>query len=133
VRTIVRPAALISAWFDTLREDQRETAQALRDAVLQAEPGLELSVKWGNLVFSRAGAHAVAIVIHKDHANLQVFNGARLLQRFPMLEGTGKGLRHLKLRYRQPVDAALVEVLVKASVALTDASGRPPAPAGPAQ
>lgn len=118
MRTIVRPAALIGAWFDTLREDQRETAQALREAVLQAGPGLEQSVKWGNLVFSHAGTHAVAIVIHKDHANLQVFNGAQLLQRFPMLEGTGKGLRHLKLRYRQPVDTGLVEVLVKASLAL---------------
>lgn len=118
MRTIVRPAALIGAWFDTLREEQRETAQALREAVLGAEPGLEQSVKWGNLVFSHGGAHALAIVIHKDHAHLQVFNGALLRERFPMLEGTGKGLRHLKLRYRQPVDAGLVEVLVKASIGL---------------
>lgn len=118
MRTILRSAALIGAWFDTLREDQRETAQALRDAVLEAEPALETSVKWGNLVFSHAGSHALAIVVHKDHANLQVFLGARLLERFPMLEGTGKGLRHLKLRYRQPVDAALVEALVRASVEL---------------
>lgn len=119
MRTIVRPAALIGAWFDTLREDQRETAQALREAVLAAEPALEQSIKWGNLVFSRAGAHAFAIVIHKDHANLQVFNGALLRERFPMLEGSGKGLRHLRQRYRQPVDAGLVEALVRASVALT--------------
>jgi hypothetical protein len=118
MRTILRSAALIGAWFDTLRDDQRETAQALRDAVLEAEPALEQSVKWGNLVFSHAGTHAVAIVIHRDHANLQVFNGARLVERFPMLEGSGKGLRHLKLRYRQPVDAGLVEALVRACVGL---------------
>lgn len=118
MRTIVRPAALIGAWFDTLRAEQRETAQALREAVLAAEPGLEQSVKWGNLVFSHAGAHALAIVIHKDHANLQVFNGAALRERFPMLEGTGKGLRHLRLRYRQPVDAGLVESLARACVGL---------------
>lgn len=123
MRTIVRPAALLGAWFDTLREDQRATAHALREAVLAAEPGLEPSIKWGNLVFSRAGAHAFAIVVHKDHANLQVFNGTALRDRFPMLEGTGKGLRHLKLRYDEPVDAALVEVLVRASVAL-DAAAR---------
>lgn len=121
MRTIIRPAALLGAWFDTLREDQRETAQALREAVLAAEPGLEQSIKWGNLVFSHGGTHALAIVIHKDHANLQVFNGAALRERFPMLEGTGRGLRHLRLRYRQPVDSGLVEVLVKASVGLMDA------------
>ena len=122
MRTIIRPAALLGAWFDTLRDDQRATAQALREAVLAAEPTLEASIKWGNLVFSRAGAHAFAIVIHKEHAHLQVFNGAALRQRFPMLEGTGKGLRHLKLRHGEPVDAALVEVLVRASVALDDAA-----------
>ena len=122
MRTIIRPAALIATWFDTLREEQRETAQALREAVLAAQPDLEPSIKWGNLVFSRGGAHALAIVIHKDHANLQVFNGALLRERFPMLEGAGKGLRHLRLRYRQPVDSGLVEVLVRASVALMDAA-----------
>lgn len=123
MRTIIRPAALIGAWFDTLRDDQRETAQALREAVLAAEPALEQSIKWGNLVFSRAGAHAFAIVIHKDHANLQVFNGVLLRERFPMLEGSGKGLRHLRQRYRQPVDAGLVEALVRTSLALAAPAG----------
>jgi len=122
VRSILRSAALIATWFDTLREDQRETAQALRDAVRAAEPGLELSVKWGNLIFSHTGTHALAIMIHKDHANLQVFNGVQLLERFPMLEGTGKGLRHLKLRYRQPVDAELVQALAQACVGLMAAA-----------
>lgn len=117
MRTIVRSAALVSAWFDTLRPEQRETAQALRDAILEAAPALEPGVKWGNLVFSLAGTHAVAIVIHKDHANLQVFNGLRLAPRFPMLEGSGKGLRHLRLRYRQVPDLELVRALVRASVA----------------
>jgi len=112
----VRSPALISAWFDNLREDQRDTAQALRDALLAAVPELDVSVKWGNLVFSLAGNHALAIVTHRDHANLQVFAGAQLLERFPMLDGTGKGLRHLKLRYRQAVDVELVKVLARASV-----------------
>ncbi len=118
MRSILRSSALIATWFDTMREDQRSTAEALRDAVLGAEPGLELSVKWGNLIFSHAGMHALAIVIHKDHANLQIFNGALLQERFVMLEGTGKGLRHLKLRYRQPVDAELVQAMTHACVGL---------------
>ena len=113
---MLRSGAVIAAWFDTLRPDQRDAAQSLRDAVLDAEPTLEPTVKWGNLVFSHAGSHALAIVVHKDHANLQVFNGTRLFQRFPMLEGSGKGLRHLKQRYRTPVDTELVKALAHASV-----------------
>ena len=117
MRSIVRTGPLIAAWFDTLREDQRSVAQALRDAVLDAAPALEPAVKWGNLVFSHLGGHALAIVIHKDHARLQVFNGARLSERFPMLEGSGPGVRYLRLRYHQPVDGALVTALTRAVVA----------------
>jgi uncharacterized protein YdhG (YjbR/CyaY superfamily) len=116
MRSMLQSAALIEAWFDTLLPDQRDLARALRTAVMDAEPSLVQSIKWGNLMFTHAGRHALAIVIHKDHANLQVFNGIALVDRFPMLEGTGKGLRHLRLRYRQPIDVDLVEALVRGCI-----------------
>ena len=116
MRGTVRPNALVAAYFDTLGPDQRETAQALQRAVLEAAPDLNQAVKWGNLVFMADRQNLLAIVAHKGHANLQVFNGAALAGDFPQLEGTGKGLRHLKCRYRQPVDTALVGQLVRAAV-----------------
>lgn len=116
MRSMLQSAALIEAWFDTLLPEQRELARAVRECLVEAEPGLAQSIKWGNLMFTHGGRHALAIVIHKDHANLQVFNGIALADRFPMLEGTGKGLRHLRLRYRQPIDAGLVEALAHACV-----------------
>jgi hypothetical protein len=114
---------LVQAWLDTLRPDQQQTALALSDAALAAEPTLVRTVKWGNLVFLHQGVHAVAVVIHKDHANLQVFNGALLSPGFPALEGTGKGVRHLKVRYSQPLDAGLVTAVVSASVERLAAAG----------
>ena len=114
--SMLQSAALIDAWFDTLRPDQRDTARALHDCVLGAEPSLAQAIKWGNLVFSHAGRHAVAIVIHKDHANLQIFNGALLAAQYPVLEGSGKGMRHLKLRYRQPIDDVPVGALLRACI-----------------
>ena len=68
--------------------------------------------------------HAVAIVMHKDHANLQFFNGAALAERFPELEGTGRGVRHLRFRYRYPVDEELVHEVVHACVELMELSPR---------
>jgi uncharacterized protein YdhG (YjbR/CyaY superfamily) len=116
VRSIVRPAALVQSWLDTLRPDQQETAQALHDAVLAAEPALTRTIKWGNLMFMHHGAHAVSVVVHKAHANLQVFNGAMLAARFQALEGIGKGMRHLKFSYTQPVDPSLVADVVRACI-----------------
>jgi uncharacterized protein YdhG (YjbR/CyaY superfamily) len=116
MRSILRPAALIETWFDTLRPEQKDLARLLRELVVAAAPELASSVKWGNLMFTYEGTHAVAIVMHKDHANLQVFNGASLVDRFPELEGSGRGVRHLRLRYRYPLDEELVRQVVQACV-----------------
>jgi hypothetical protein len=113
MRGTIRPAALVATYFDNLPPEARGTAQALHRLVLAAAPELEQTVKWGNLVFQWQGQHVMAIVAHKAHANLQFFNGAELAAAYPQLEGTGKGLRHLKCRFSQPVDDALVQELVR--------------------
>jgi hypothetical protein len=116
MRAIIRSAALVEAWFDNLAPEQQATARALRSAVLDADPSLTQVIKWGNLMFLLGGVHALAIICHRDHANLQIFNGAQLLARFPVLDGTGKNLRHLRCRYSQAVDAELVADLTQACV-----------------
>lgn len=116
MRTLVRTAALVESWFDLLPEAQRATARELQAAVLRAEPRLAQTVKWGNLVFMHRGANAIAIVAHRTHANLQFFNGHVLAVQYPQLEGSGKGLRHLKVRYGEPVDSDLVGALVRACI-----------------
>src|SRR4029453_13723199 len=95
-------------WFRVRPPGAEPPMRALEAAVLGAGPELQQVVKWGNLVFSTRGAHAFAIVPHKSQAHLQVFRGASLEQRFPQLEGSGRGLRHLKFRYGQPIDQELV-------------------------
>lgn len=116
MRGTVRPAALVVAYFDNLGPEERATARSLQRAVLEAAPALEQTVKWGNLVFMSQGQNQLAIVTHKTHANLQFFNGAALAATHRELEGSGKGLRHLKCRYRQPVDEELVRTLVRAAL-----------------
>jgi len=114
MRTILRSGPLIDAWFDMLRPEQKELARSLREIINSTAPALAMSIKWGNLMFTREGTHALAIVMHKDHGNLQVFNGALLLDRFPELEGTGRNLRHLRFRFRHPLDEDLVRAVVLA-------------------
>ena len=117
MRSPLHSAALIEAWFDTLTPAQQGVARELQGLVLEAAPRLVQAIKWGNLLFLNERVHALAIVAHKDHCNLQVFNGGRLATRFAALEGSGKDMRHLKLRLGQPVDAALVRALARACVA----------------
>jgi hypothetical protein len=104
-----------------LPEGQRPLARELQSAVLGAEPRLTQTVKWGNLVFMLAGTNLLAIVPHKLHVNLQLFNGAEIAAQWPQLEGSGKGLRHLKCRYGAPLDVPLVGALVRDAVTEAEA------------
>ena len=122
MRRPLQSPALINAFYDSLRPEQRDTAQAMHQAIVAAAPHLRPEVKWGNLCFMNDGDNVMAIVLHKMNAHLQVFNGVQLLADFPELDGAGRGMRHIKVRYRHPVDAQLVREITQACL---DAWRRP--------
>jgi uncharacterized protein YdhG (YjbR/CyaY superfamily) len=116
MRRPLQSPALINAFYDSVRPEQRDTAQIIQKAILSVAPQLRPEVKWGNLVFTNDGDNLLAIVMFKANAHLQVFNGVLLLSDFPELQGAGKGMRHVKFRYRQPVDEKLIAELTQASM-----------------
>ncbi len=124
MRFLTQSPALIEAWFDLLPPARREAVRELRDAVLHAAPQLMQTIKWGHLVFTLDGSHAFAIAPFKANLHLQVFRGAGLQREFQALEGSSKGLRHLKWRYSHSLDRAQVDDIVRAAVALMHAQPR---------
>jgi len=100
-----------------LGPDQRAAMQELRKIVHAAVPQLTEAIKWGQLCLVDADGKAVlALIAHARHANVQLFDAVGLVNAYPQLEGTGKGARHLKCPYAQPIDVKLVSKLVKAAV-----------------
>ena len=79
--------------FDTRT---RPLAEKLRTIVKAAVPQAKESVKWGNVHYSLNGKNFVMLSAYPDHVNLGMFLGAKLNSR--LLEGSGKGLRHIKVR-----------------------------------
>ena len=116
MRRPLQSPALINAFYDSVRPEQRDTGQLIQKAILSVAPQLRPEVKWGNLVFTNDGDNLLALVMFKANAHLQVFNGVLLLSDFPELQGAGKGMRHVKFRYRQPVDEKLIGELTQASM-----------------
>jgi hypothetical protein len=55
-------------------------------------------------------------VPHKSHVNLQLFKGAAVAVMYPQLEGSGKGVRHLKLRSPEAVDPDLIARIGAAAI-----------------
>jgi hypothetical protein len=100
-----------------LPAEQQPIVAALRDLVHKAAPKLEEKVKWRNLFFCGKG-DVCAIVAYRDHVNLGFTHGADLTDKHGLLEGTGKGIRHVPLRTMADIRKGPLTALVKEAVKL---------------
>lgn len=80
----------------------RALANQLRRIIRKALPKSRELVKWKNPTYLVNNKNIAWIMVHRDHVNLGFFQGAKM--KSPRLEGTGKGLRHIKVRRPEDVD-----------------------------
>jgi hypothetical protein len=115
------------ASFDDYLRDQSPRNQtivrALRRFVRSAEPQLIESVKWGNGCWL-AGTEPVAFV-YADAACVQFgfLTGSSLVDPSGLLEGTGRYVRHIKVRKASDIDRSAFGALLRQA-----ASRRRPTP-----
>lgn len=94
IRRLARP------WFERMLACGEDVTQVLQDG----HPTACL----GNAAFAYVGAF-------KSHANIGFFHGAALEDPAGLLEGSGKRMRHVKLRWGQPAPTADLEDLIVAA------------------
>ena len=99
--------AIARHWFDVMRARGDDVRELLHDGLPTA------------CVEDAAFAYVNAFTAH---VNVGFFRGAELADPAQLLEGTGKYMRHVKLRPESGVDATALIKLV--DVAYTDMNGR---------
>ncbi len=121
-----KPAASIDAGFEKILDGNAPTvvatAHALRAAVKAAMPDVVEQVDFGNglLAFGRSMAMRdllFAIIPHKSHVNLQLADGADLPNPDGSIEGTGKRIRHVKVRSVEAASSPAVRAAIDAQIA----------------
>jgi hypothetical protein len=81
---------------------KKELAEKLRSLIKKTLPDAVATVKWGNITYTLNNQNLVWLLFYKDHLDFGFFAGAKL--RSKLLEGTGKGLRHIKIRTSQDIN-----------------------------
>jgi hypothetical protein len=94
LRDVVRP------WFEEMRNSGADIRELLHDGCPVACVG--------TAAFAYVNAFGA-------HANVGFHYGAMLDDPTGLLEGAGKRMRHVKLRWAQPVDAAALRELIAAA------------------
>ena len=101
----------VQAIMDSFAPEWREVAEMLRALIKKTLPNVVETVKWGNITYLLDDKNLAWIIAYKDHLDFGFFKGAQL--RSKRLEGTGKGLRHMKVRAKEDIDEKEFARLVK--------------------
>lgn len=88
----------------------------LRALVKKTLPKAVETVKWGNIVYLLDGKNLAWLFFAKDHVDFGFFMGAKLKSK--LLEGTGKGLRHIKVRTQADVKVPEFKKLLREAAKL---------------
>jgi hypothetical protein len=103
-------------YFDRLASPMQEIANELRRVVLAFTSVLKEDVKW-NVPTYCAKKNVCSIMVHKNHVNFQLFQGAHIKDA-QNLEGSGKDMRHLKFTAMDEVAKVDVEKFLKQALEL---------------
>ncbi|NMC77448.1 MAG: DUF1801 domain-containing protein [Candidatus Methanofastidiosa archaeon] len=100
---MVEASKEISEYINSLPEDKKEIVNALRSIILSVDPSLNESLKWKQPVYSKKG-DICYIFPTGGHVNLGFYRAIELKDPKKLLEGTGKKLRHIKIKSLEDID-----------------------------
>ena len=113
-RAVAEPDSRVDAWLRGQGKGSRDLCAAARATCAEALPGAREAIKWGYPTWVGKG-NIVAIAPHTDHVNLQFYLGTSLPDPSGVLDGTGKALRHVKLRLVKDLRTPAVKGLLRAA------------------
>lgn len=95
--------------------------QALRSTIRTAFPDAIERVDFGSKLIafgrsSRMRGLLFAIIAHKEHVNLQLADGVDLPDPDGLVEGTGKRIRHVKVRSTEQASSPAVVAVINAQL-----------------
>jgi len=105
------------------KDSQRETAVRLREVILSIDPNACEVIRLGE----KSATYGVGpkkmsdgytyILPHNSWVNLGFFRGVDLPDPHSLLEGTGKKLRHIKIRSLEDTKNPMIHALIEAALA----------------
>ena len=119
-------AAALEADVDRLLSEHSPELQAieraLRTTIRARFPDTVEQVDFGNKLIAFGRSMKIrgllfAIIAHKAHINLQLADGAALPDTHGLIEGTGKRIRHVKIRSVEAASSPAVVAIIDAQLA----------------
>jgi hypothetical protein len=111
----VRRDPAVAAWFAAPDHEMRRLALPWFEAIREQGPDVRELMHDHCPTACVDGAAFAYVAAFAAHVNVGFFHGAALPDPAGLLQGTGKRMRHLKIRWGEPVDEAAVSALIAAA------------------
>ncbi len=111
-----RAASKVDLYFKSLAPKLAKCAEKLRKTIFEIEPNATEELKWSQPSYGK-NKDVCYISGAKDHITFGFFRGTELDDPHSRLQGTGKGMRHVKIKDPGNVDGP-VKQLIKDAFAL---------------
>ena len=108
--------------LNSFPEEKRILAEKVREILLQSSKKLSETIKWRQLTYVSGKANIAFIYTYKTTAyiNLAFFNATSLDDPRNLFEGTGKGMRHLKIASEKDIRAVQIKKWVIQALEIRD-------------
>ena len=118
----VRQQADMSSFVDeyvaSLTGWKKDVAEELREVIRAASRELTEEVKWGWPCYTASGKNVCGFMDMRETVNFVLYLGAELADPGGLIKGTGKSMRHVKLRGPQDIRKSALTKFIKESLRL---------------
>lgn len=105
---------LVTEYINKSTPEQKQIMVALRHLIHESVGGVSEEFKWSRPVF-RATKDFAYLKTAKGYVTLGFFHFEKLQDEKNLLKGTGKDMRHIKLKTLQDINADMLQDWFKAS------------------
>ena len=109
---------LVDEFVTSLTGWKKEVAEELRKIIRGASRELTEEVKWGWPCYTADGKKICGFMDMKETVNFVLYLGAELDDARGLIEGTGKSMRHVKLRSSSDIRKPAFTKFIKQSIRL---------------
>ena len=99
----------IDAYIEKQESPQKEILKSLRKLIHRTLPGCTEKMAWGVPVFQDGKLYIVGL---KDHVNIGFSINGLDKEEVNLLEGSGKTMRHIKIKTPNNIDEKLLKKLI---------------------
>lgn len=107
-------------FVSVLEPDKKTIVHALREAAQGVSTGIIEGIKWNALCFFKGGRPFVGIMPYKNYVSVIFDRGSEMADELGVLEGSGKQMRHIKIRTLEEIKQKNVAQYIRNSYAVSE-------------